>query len=52
MYSHNKKEGEGFWRNITGKVREGIWKDDKLVKYVGPEIFEAQMKAKKMGTKK
>jgi hypothetical protein len=47
-YVHNKKEGEGYWRSITGKVREGIWKDDKLLKYVGPEIFEAQMKAKKM----
>ena len=48
MYFKNKKEGDGWWRSITGKVREGIWKDDVLVKFMGPEIFEAQMKAKKV----
>jgi hypothetical protein len=31
-----------------GKVRQGIWHKDELVKYTGPEIFEAQMKAKRM----
>lgn len=47
-YINNKKEGEGWWRNTTGKVREGVWKDDVLLKFVGLEVFEAQMKAKKL----
>jgi hypothetical protein len=33
---------------LIGKVRQGIWLKDELVKYTGPEIFEAQMKAKRM----
>ena len=33
---------------IEGKVRQGEWSGDKLVKYTGPEMFEAQMKAKRL----
>ena len=33
---------------FVGKVRKGVWADDLLVEYLGPEMFETQMKAKRM----
>ena len=39
--------GSGWWRFTSGKVRPGEWANDKLVRWSGPEQFEAQMKAKR-----
>jgi hypothetical protein len=44
----NKKHGPGWWKFVSGKVRPGEWKDDELIRWTGPEQYEAQMKAKKM----
>ena len=49
--SDNKKHGPGWWRFTNGKVRPGEWKDDVLVRWTGPEQFEAQMKAKRIKPK-
>ncbi len=51
MYVSNKKSGSGWWRFSNGKVRPGEWRDDVLLRYTGPEQFEAQMKAKRIKPK-
>jgi len=43
----NKMHGSGWWRHTNGKVRPGEWKEDKFLKWTGPEQFEAQMKVRK-----
>jgi hypothetical protein len=50
-YLNNKKHGPGWWRLTSGKVRPGEWKEDQLVRWTGPEQFEAQMKAKRLKEK-
>ncbi|RYY82671.1 hypothetical protein EON63_12905 [archaeon] len=47
-FSNNKKHGSGWWKFPTGKVRPGEWKHDELLRWTGPEQYEAQMKAKKL----
>ena len=47
-YIHNQMNGAGWWRFTSGKVRPGEWRDDKLLRWTGPEQFEAQMKAKRL----
>jgi hypothetical protein len=51
-YSKNKKNGLAWWRFTSGKVRQGEWQDDTLVRWLGPEMFEAQMKAKQIKARK
>ena len=51
-YVSNQKQGSGWWRFTNGKVRPGLWANDKLEKWTGPEQFEAQMRAKKAQEKK
>ncbi len=48
MFAENKKHGSGWWKFTHGKVRPGEWRDDSLLRWTGPEQFEAQMKAKKL----
>jgi len=47
-HQRNQMNGPAWWRFTSGKVRPGEWKDDKLVRWTGPEQFEAQMKAKRL----
>jgi len=44
LYQYNS----GWMKFPNGKVRPGDWKDDQLVRWTGPEQFEAQMKARKL----
>jgi hypothetical protein len=43
--------GPGYMRFTSGKVRPGEWKDDVMLRWTGPEQFEAQMKAKRIKPK-
>lgn len=47
----NKMHGSGWMKFTNGKVRPGEWKDNTLVRWTGPEQFEAQMKAKRLKPK-
>jgi len=47
-HQRNQMNGPAWWRFTSGKVRPGEWRDDKLVRWTGPEQFEAQMKAKRL----
>ena len=43
--------GSGWMKFTNGKVRPGEWKDNVMVRWTGPEQFEAQMKAKRLKPK-
>jgi hypothetical protein len=47
-FFRNKMHGAGWWKFTHGKVRPGEWKDNNLLRWTGPEQFEAQMKAKRL----
>lgn len=47
-FFRNKMHGAGWWKYTHGKVRPGEWKDNVLLRWTGPEQFEAQMKAKRL----
>lgn len=47
-FVNNKMHGAGWWKFAHGKVRPGEWKNDELLRWTGPEQFEAQMKAKRL----
>jgi hypothetical protein len=48
----NKYNGVGWWRGLNGKYKPGEWKEDRFIKWTGPEQFESQMKAKRIQQQK
>ena len=52
LFLKNNMHGSGWWKFPNGRVKPGEWKDDKLVRWTGPEQSETQMRAQRIKARK